>query len=1089
MRILLFGALEKFFPVQRHEWPKALMLLSVAILIGVGSSVSRVASEAMFLIHFGVDYLPYVLLANPILALVTSTIYTAYANRIPDDRLMIYTSLLPVPLIVLMRLLMLEGIDWIYFALYTFVQAYAMILATSWAVYLAGHYDVQESKRLLPFITSGPLIGTVLGGVGVALCVPLIGAANILWLWAGILVAGVAIVHSITRMYTAIDTKARKIKRAAPKPSLRQSIAEGIAYSRSSALFTTTAIATIATMMALQVIDFEYSKVIRVAFPEPAKLTAFLGVFDGLTNLVALMLQWFAVPWCLRRFGVQGTNLLYPYVLLFAFGFITAALGMPVFSLPAAMFARFTRNSLQPALRGTTRTLMLNAVPRKTGALVRSFNTAMVMPLGQGAGALLLVILKGVALPWLLPALGLLITAAFIFYSYKQNTAYGEALLDLLKEDRIHLLDLEDDDIRQFDGTAVAAISERLKSDQDETALAVIELLRTIGSPQARTALLSHLPFPSPRATATALQALAAIGGEDTDTLLRPYLEAPAPPVRMAALEGLLKLGDATVRQHAVSLLDDPDVEVRAAALRVVLADPQSPDYARAYQSWEAMLDTPDAATQIAALSMMAEVPETPLQGRVYRALDHAEVEVRHAALQVLQKLASAGRVTSLDSALLRTLESYDVESRDLAIQVLTALGTDEALEHMLVLLDDEQPQVRETLIRSVKRYGKRAVEPLFNRLQASHTSLLAKATALLALARLDSVRAEQFLAFWEGELRDVYRYKLMLASLEADPPLDADTFLRVALENAHRQILSLLVQLLAVWASPEVARLVESGLHDPDRRKRASALEALESLSERRFTRLFLPILEAGDNQHEDWQEVARRQWSLTTTDIPTLLAMCLQDTNKWVAIGAVLSGQARTSMLGKAWTEQLKQLADASTDSDVLNTVGRALGLETFESHQALSLTDIILFLKRIPLYGSMTMDQLRTIAAYMTERAMCPGEIIFHEGDNNQELYMIVSGKVDIVQHFGATPRTLATLHAGDFFGEMANFEDRPRSADAVGVEQGSLLVLSPERFRQIILQDPAISFEIFRVLSARLRRFDEEAMEASRSLADH
>ncbi len=164
---------------------------------------------------------------------------------------------------------------------------------------------------------------------------------------------------------------------------------------------------------------------------------------------------------------------------------------------------------------------------------------------------------------------------------------------------------------------------------------------------------------------------------------------------------------------------------------------------------------------------------------------------------------------------MLRALEADDVESRDLALQVLTALGTDEALEHMLVLLDDEQPQVRETLIRSVKRYGKRAVEPLFSRLQAPHTSLMAKETALLALARLESVRAEQFLAFWEGELRDVYRYKLMLASLEAGPPLEADTFLRVALENAHRQILSLLVQLLAVWASPDVARLVESGLHD----------------------------------------------------------------------------------------------------------------------------------------------------------------------------------------------------------------------------------------------------------------------------------
>jgi cyclic nucleotide-binding protein len=405
------------------------------------------------------------------------------------------------------------------------------------------------------------------------------------------------------------------------------------------------------------------------------------------------------------------------------------------------------------------------------------------------------------------------------------------------------------------------------------------------------------------------------------------------------------------------------------------------------------------------------------------------------------------------------------------------------------VLLDDEQPQVRETLIRSVKHYGKRAVEPLFHRLQASHTSLTAKATALLALARLDSVRAEQFLAFWEGELRDVYRYKLMLASLDAGPPLDADTFLRVALENAHRQILSLLVQLLAVWASPEVARLVESGLQDTDRRKRANALEALESLSERRFTRLFLPILEAGDSQQEDWQEVARRQWSFTTTDIPTLLAACLQDTNKWVAIGAVLSGQARASMLGKAWTGQLQQLADASTDSDVLNTIGGILGMETFESYRALSLTDIMLFLKRIPLYSSMTLDQLRTIATHLTERDMFPGEIIFHEGDSSQELYVIVSGKVDIVKHFGATPHTLATLHAGDFFGEMANFEDRPRSADVVAVEQGILLVLSPERFRQIVLQDPAISFEIFRVLSFRIRRFDEETLEAARSIEDH
>lgn len=1083
MQTLLFSALEKLFPVQRHEWPKALMLLSIAALLGVGFTVSRAASEAMFLIHFGIDYLPYLLLVNPVLVLVSSAIYGAYADRIPDDRLMIYTALLPVPLIVLLRLLMLVGMDWVYFVLYTFVLAYATILTTSWTVYLAGHYDVQEAKRLLPFITSGLLIGTVLGGVGVGLCVPLIGAGNVLLVWAGTLVATVVVVRSVARLFTAIDTKARKTKRAAPKPSLRQSIAEGIAYSRSSALFTTTAIASIATMMALQVIDFEYSKIIRTAFPESAKLTAFLGVFDGLTTVGALLLQWFVVPWSLRRFGVQGTNVLFPYALLFAFGLLAAGLGLPTVVLPAAMFARFTRSSLMPTLRGTTRSLMLNAVPRKTGALVRSFNTAMVMPLGQGAGAILLIILKGAALPWLFPTLGLLITVAFLVYSYKQNVAYGEALLDLLKEDRIHLLDLEDEDLRQFDSAAVTAISERLKSDHEDVTLGAIELLRSIGNPSARTALQQHLPFVSPRATAVALQALASIGGEGTGECLRPYLDAPQPQVRMAALQGLRQLGDATVRQRAASLLDDPDVQVRAAALLVVLTDPQGPDYARAHRCWETMLNTADTATQLAALSVIAEVPETPLQGHVYRALDHVDVAVRHTALQVLHTLATSGRISGLDSALLRTLEADDVESRDLALHVLTALGTEEALEHMLVLLDDEQPQVRETLVRSVKRYGKRAIEPLFSRLQSPQTSLTAKSTALLALARLDGVRAEQFLAFWESELRDVYRYKLMLASLEASTPGEADTFLRVALDNAHRQILSLLVQLLAVWASPEVARLVESGLHDTDRRKRANALEALESLSERRFTRLFLPILDAGDSQHEDWQAVARRQWSLTVTDLSTLLETCLQDSNKWVVIGAVLSGQARATTRGEAWPQHLEHLAATATDADVRHTVRHVLGLTTPASQHALSLTDIMLFLKRIPLYSSMTLDQLRSIATHLTEREMFPGETIVHEGERTHELYLIVSGKVDIVKHFGPTLKTVNTQKAGEFFGHMAIFEDRPRSADVVAVEHGILLVLSPEHFHQTILQEPAISFEIFRALSAFIRRFDEEAMEAA------
>jgi HEAT repeat protein len=1099
MTALILRVLAKLFPVERHEWPKALMLLSIATLLGVGFSVSRAVSEALFLTRFGVKFLPYLQLVNPFLVLIATTIYGVFASRLSNDRLMMYTALLPVPLIVLMRLLILLDMSWVYFMLFAFVLAYAAVLTTSWSVYLPGHYDVQEAKRLLPFISSGLLIGTVAGGVGVALCVPLIGAANVLFLWIVTLLAVIAVVQAVTTLYTPMETGARMGKRGVQKkPGLLSSLKEGVVYSRSSALFLTTTMATIATMMALQLIDFEYSKIFARKFVDSADLTAFLGIVDGLTTIVALLAQWFIVPQCIRRMGVQGTNLLFPYILA---GACSGLLVTP--GLGAGIFARFTRNSLMPSLRGTTRTLILNALPRKTGALVRSFNTGVVLPLGQAAGAICLVSLKGLNIQLLFPALGLLLCAWYIFYTYKQTAAYGEALLELLREDKIHLLDLGDEALRQLDTAAVAAISERLSTDQtlvsqaatelageqgqflqevalahEEVTLAAIELLRTIASPQAFAALQQHLPYASPRLTAAALEALATIGGARVADILVPYLDDAQPQVRVAAVNGLRHVRRPALRQQMEKLLDDPDVRVRAVALAVVLEETDGPVSGSALRLWEAMLDAPDKEAQIAGLSVFPSIPNSPLLRRVYRALDHADRDIRHEAARVLCQLAQAGHITEVDSAVLRSLEDEDRELRELALQVLTAIGTATTLDHILVLLDDEQPRVREALVQSLKSFGRQAIEPLLACLRSPQSSLQAKETALVALARLHGVQPDQLLPFWEAELHDVYRYKLMLTWLEEQAPHAADTFLGIALRDASGRILSLLVQLLAVWTSPEVARLVDSGLHDTDRQKRAQALEALESLSERRFTRLFLPILEAETRRTTTWRDVAQHQWNLQFTDISEIFAACIQSSHKWIVIGALLAKQARLARRDDTWTEALRALAETADDDDLRRTAQHLLGSE----EQGLPLTEILLFLKRIPLFSSMSLDQLRTIADHLAECHVQAGEEIFHEGDLSYDLYLIVSGKVDIVLPRGDTDRVIATLTSGDFFGEMANFEDRPRSATAVATEPTRLLMLSAERFRQIVLQEPAISFEIFRELCARLRRFEEEEMAA-------
>jgi len=87
------------------------------------------------------------------------------------------------------------------------------------------------------------------------------------------------------------------------------------------------------------------------------------------------------------------------------------------------------------------------------------------------------------------------------------------------------------------------------------------------------------------------------------------------------------------------------------------------------------------------------------------------------------------------------------------------------------------------------------------------------------------------------------------------------------------------------------------------------------------------------------------------------------------------------------------------------------------------------------------------------------------------------------VRIVKDYGGPhERTLALLTQGDFFGDMAIFENAPRSATIVAEEETELLMLSGEKFKQTIYQKPEMAFEIFRELSARLRRREERVASA-------
>ncbi len=133
---------------------------------------------------------------------------------------------------------------------------------------------------------------------------------------------------------------------------------------------------------------------------------------------------------------------------------------------------------------------------------------------------------------------------------------------------------------------------------------------------------------------------------------------------------------------------------------------------------------------------------------------------------------------------------------------------------------------------------------------------------------------------------------------------------------------------------------------------------------------------------------------------------------------------------------------------------------------------------FLARVPLFASLPRPELSRLAAITRPRIFKKDEIIFHKGDPGQVMYFIKDGEVRIYMNTEDEQQvSVAILSAGDFFGELALFDAKPRSSSAVAMERTETLTMHRDDFLSQIQAHPRIAIEILAVLSGRLRQADE------------
>jgi CRP/FNR family cyclic AMP-dependent transcriptional regulator len=130
----------------------------------------------------------------------------------------------------------------------------------------------------------------------------------------------------------------------------------------------------------------------------------------------------------------------------------------------------------------------------------------------------------------------------------------------------------------------------------------------------------------------------------------------------------------------------------------------------------------------------------------------------------------------------------------------------------------------------------------------------------------------------------------------------------------------------------------------------------------------------------------------------------------------------------------------------------------------------------LRRVPLFASLEPEALAAVAAITDERDVPAGTTLTTEGRHEGYFYAIVSGSVRIDRG----GQTINTLRDGDYLGEISLLDGGPRTATAVTESPCSLLVMTQQRFWQLLDGAPQVKEPILEEVGRRLREMDTEAV---------
>ena len=143
-----------------------------------------------------------------------------------------------------------------------------------------------------------------------------------------------------------------------------------------------------------------------------------------------------------------------------------------------------------------------------------------------------------------------------------------------------------------------------------------------------------------------------------------------------------------------------------------------------------------------------------------------------------------------------------------------------------------------------------------------------------------------------------------------------------------------------------------------------------------------------------------------------------------------------------------------------------------------KTLSTLDRILLLREVPMFSRLAPEDLEKIAEVADEQLYSDQALLCAEGETGNTLFILVSGRIEVLKRTGGRDIVLAERGVGEFVGEMAILESAPRSATLKAVGEVRVLVIDGDAFTAILLDRPEVAVSVLRNMSTRVRQLNEK-----------